>query len=158
MKRTSQFIVKAAVIGTIYALLTLILSPFSYGVMQVRFSEALCVLALYTPAAIPGLTIGCFFANFIGANGIIDAIVGSLATLIGSAGIYALRRYKYASLAANVLSNAVLVGLMLKKWFGVPFSAITCILWVGMGELLSCYALGIPLIKYLDKHSHDLGL
>jgi len=158
MKRTSQFIVKAAVIGTIYALLTLVLSPFSYGVMQVRFSEALCVLALYTPAAIPGLTIGCFFANFIGANGIIDALVGSLATLIGTGGMYALRKSKYASIMVNVLSNAVLVGLMLKKWFGVPFTPPLCMLWVGLGELISCYALGIPLVKYLDKHSHDLGL
>ena len=158
MKKTTQFIVKAAVIGTLYALLTLVLSPFSYGVMQVRFSEALTVLALYTPAAIPGLTVGCFFANFIGANGIVDALIGSLATLIGTGGMYLLRKRKYLAPAVNVLSNAVLVGLMLWKWFGVPFRPAACILWVGLGEALSCYVLGIPLIRLLDKRGKDIGL
>jgi len=158
MKRSSQFIVKAAVIGTLYCLLTLVLSPFSYGVMQIRFSEALCVLALYTPAAIPGLTLGCFFANFIGANGIIDAIVGSLGTLAGTAAIYVVRKKKYLAPMCNVILNAAAVGLMLWKWYAVPFSPLLCIAWVGLGEFVSCYVLGIPLIKLLDKRGHDIGL
>jgi len=158
MKRSSQFIVKAAVIGTLYCLLTLVLSPFSYGVMQIRFSEALCVLALYTPAAIPGLTLGCFFANFIGANGIIDAIVGSLGTLAGTAAIYVVRKNKYLAPMCNVILNAAAVGLMLWKWYAVPFSPLLFIAWVGLGEFVSCYVLGIPLIKLLDKRGHDIGL
>ena len=158
MKKTTQFIVKAAVIGTLYALLTLILSPFSYGVMQVRFSEALTVLALYTPAAIPGLTVGCFFANFLGSNGIVDAVIGSLATLLGTGAMFLLRRHKIPAPLANVLSNAVLVGWMLWKWSGVPFGMAACMFWVGLGELISCFVLGIPLIRLLDRRGKDLGL
>ena len=158
MKKTTQFLVKAAVIGTLYALLTLVLSPFSYGVMQVRFSEALTVLALYTPAAIPGLTVGCFLANFIGANGIVDALIGSLATLIGTGGMYLCRRQKLAAPMVNVLSNAVMIGWMLWKWFAVPFRLPICMLWVGLGEALSCYVLGVPLMRLLDKRGKEIGL
>lgn len=156
--KTSAFWVQAAVIGSLYAALTLLLSPISYGVMQVRLSEALIVLAMFTPAAIPGLTIGCFFANFLGPNGIMDAIIGSMATLLGAVGTYKLRKSFYLAPLPTVIANALIIGAMLYYVYGVPFSLPACILWVGLGELISCYCAGLPLAKLLQKRKGDLGL
>ncbi len=156
--KTSEFWVQAAVIGSLYAALTLLLSPISYGVMQVRVSEAMTVLAMFTPAAIPGLAAGCFFANFLGPNGIMDAVIGSMATLIGAIGTYRLRRRFYWAPMPNVAANALIVGLMLYYVYGVPFSPLYCIFWVGLGELVSCYGIGIPLARFLRKRRSDLGL
>ncbi len=149
---------QAAVIGSLYAALTLLLSPISYGVMQVRVSEALTVLAMFTPAAIPGLAVGCFFANFLGPNGMMDAVIGSLATLLGALGTYRLRRRFYWAPAPTVAANALIVGLMLYYVYGVPFSPLYCVFWVGLGELISCYGIGIPLARFLSRRGSDLGL
>ncbi len=111
---SSEYLVKAGAIGAAYTVLTLLLAPLSYGVMQIRVSEAMVVLALFEPAAVPGLTVGCFLSGMLGPNGIADALLGSLATLLGAWGTYALRRYRYIAPAANVLSNAVIIGLMLR--------------------------------------------
>lgn len=157
-KRSSTFWVQAAVIGSLYAALTLLLSPISYGVMQVRIAEALTVLAMFTPAAIPGLGIGCFFANFLGPNGIFDAIIGSTATVIGAFGTYKLRNHFYLAPLPTVLSNAVMIGPMLYYLYGVPFSVVYCIFWVGLGELIACYVAGLPLARFLQKRRTDLGL
>lgn len=156
--QTSKFWVQAAVIGSLYAALTLLLSPISYGVMQVRVSEALTVLAMFTPAAIPGLAVGCFFANFLGPNGIMDALIGSMATLLGAIGTYQLRHHFYWAPLPAVISNAVIVGLMLYYVYGVPFSPLYCIFWVGLGELISCYGMGLSLARFLQKRKGDLGL
>ncbi|MDD4285627.1 MAG: QueT transporter family protein [Eubacteriales bacterium] len=156
--QTSEFWVQAAVIGSLYAALTLLLSPISYGVMQVRISEALTVLAMFTPAAIPGLAAGCFFANFLGPNGVLDAVLGSLATLVGAVGTYRLRRRFCWAPMPPVIANALIVGLMLYYVYGVPFSPFYCVFWVGLGELVSCYGIGLPLARFLKKRRSDLGL
>ncbi len=156
--KTSEFWVQAAVIGSLYAALTLLLSPISYGVMQVRVSEALTVLAMLTPAAIPGLTVGCFFANFLGPNGLMDAVLGTMATLLGAVGTYKLRHRFYWAPMPPVVANAVIVGLMLHYVYGVPISPLYCVLWVGLGELISCYGIGLPLARFLQKRKGDLGL
>lgn len=156
--KKSEFWVQAAVIGSLYAALTLLLSPISYGVMQVRVSEALTVLAMFTPAAIPGLAVGCFFANFLGPNGMMDALIGSVATLLGAIGTYRLRRRFYWAPMPAVIANGVIIGLMLYYVYGVPFSPLYCILWVGLGELIACYGMGLPLARFLQKRKGDLGL
>lgn len=156
--RTSTFWVQAAVIGSLYAALTLLLSPISYGLMQVRLSEALTVLAMFTPAAIPGLTVGCFFANFLGPNGIFDAVLGSFATMLGAFGTYKLRHKFYLAPLPTVVSNAVIIGLMLHYVYGIPLSPIYCILWVGLGECIACYVAGLPLARFLQKRRLDIGL
>lgn len=157
-RSTSNFIVKAAVIAALYAVLTLMLSPISYGPVQLRLSEALTVLALFTPAAVPGLAVGCFFANLLGPNGFADAMIGSFATLLGAGGMYLFRRKKFLSPMINVIVNGVVIGLMLRYIYKAPMSAGMCMLWVGLGEFVSCYSLGIPLIKLLEKRSGDIGL
>lgn len=154
----SNFWVQAAVIGSLYAALTLALAPLSYGVMQVRVSEALTVLALFTGAAVPGLSGGCFLANLLGPGGLPDAVIGSLATLLGSYATYRMRRRPCLALGATVVSNALLVGAMLYYLYAVPLPLVSCVLWVGLGELLSVYGLGLPLASFLRRRKKDVGL
>ena len=154
----SKNLAKTAVIAALYAALTLLLSPISYGLMQVRVSEAMCVLALFTPAAVPGLTIGCLLANLIGPYGIQDVIFGTLATFIGVSGMYLLRRRPYLAPMCNVVSNGLIVGFELWYFFGLSASFWIAAAWVALGELISCYVLGVPLMKYLEKNHNKLGL
>lgn len=150
--QAARFIVNAAIIAALYAVLTLLLAPMSFGVIQVRVSEALCTLALFTPAAIPGLTVGCFVANILGTNGIIDAFLGSLATLIGVVGMYKLRKYPYLAPLCNVFSNGIIIGWMLWKFYGAEFSPLVCMVIVAAEELIPLYVLGVPLAKVIRKN------
>lgn len=151
-----KYIAVAAVIGALYAALTLVLSPISYNVMQVRLSEGLTVLALYTPAAVPGLFVGCFFANILGPGGITDAVFGSIATLVGCLGVRALRTKPWLALAAGVVSNAVIVGLELRYVFALEMNPLISMGWVALGEAISIYLPAIPLKKLLDKNAKTL--
>ena len=151
-----KYIAAASVIAALYAALTLALSPISYNVMQIRLSEGLTVLALYTPAAVPGLFVGCFFANILGPGGVTDAIFGSLATLLGALGVRALRRRPWIALAAAVVSNAVIVGLELRYVLSVEMAPLLCMGWVALGEAVSIYLPAIPMKKLLDKNANNL--
>ena len=147
---TSSFIANAAIIAAVYAALTLILAPISFGVFQIRLSEALCVFSLFTPSAVPGITIGCFLANLIGGGGVWDVVLGSLASLIGCFGMYKLRDRKYIAPLANVLSNGVIVGLMLHHIYGFS-SPLICVLLITAEELVPMYALGLSLAAFISK-------
>lgn len=148
------FLIQAAVIAALYAVLTLVLMPFSYGVMQIRVSEALTVLPYFTPAAIPGLFIGCLLSNMIGPYGVFDIVLGSAASLIAAICSYLLRKHPMLVPLPPVITNGVMIGLMLHYVYGVPFAPWACILWVGLGELISCYVVGLPLMKLLKKYDH----
>ncbi len=150
MNRKTRFIVEAAVIAAIYAVLTYALAPFAYGQIQVRVSEALTVLPLFTPAAIPGLFIGCLLANILGPNGIIDIIFGSLATLIAAFLSYKLKRKKFLVPLPPILINAVVIGYIISYLYGLPL--IMSMLWVGLGQTIACYGIGYPLLLLLDKN------
>ncbi len=147
----SKMMVQGAAIAAIYAVLTLLLMPISYGVMQVRVAEALCILPAFTPAAVPGLFVGCFIANVLGPNGIVDTILGSLATLMSACLTYRLRKNIAIALLPPVLINGIVIGAMLYYVYTVPLPLWSCMLWVGLGEGLACYGLGLPLYKYLGK-------
>lgn len=151
MKNT-KFLIQAAVIASVYATLTLALMPFSYGVMQIRISEALTLLPYFTPAAIPGLFIGCLVANMIGPYGLLDMIIGSGATLIAAVFSYLLRNKPFLVPLPPVIANAILIGGMLYYAYSVPVPLYACMLWVGLGELIACYGLGYPLLRYLQKY------
>ena len=147
-----QYITQAAVIGAAYAVLTLLLAPFSFGMLQVRLSEGLCALSLVTPAAVPGLTLGCFLANCLGPNGILDAVLGSLATLIGALGARLLRRRRaVVALLPNILANGVIIGLMLCRIYGVDVAPLAAIAWVAAGEAVSTLVPGLLILKYTEK-------
>lgn len=148
---TVKFIVNTGVIAALYAVLTLLLAPVSFGVVQVRISEALCVLGLFTPSAIPGLTIGCFIANLLGPNGIVDALLGALASLVGALGMYFLRKKMYLAPLVNVVSNGVIIGLMLHYYYGEAIAPIVCILLVAFEEAVALYLLGMPLAKVISS-------
>lgn len=154
MKKTGfpiNYWTKAAMIGAVYALLTVIFAPISYGMIQVRISEMLMILPFFTAAAIPGLFVGCIIANIIGGYGILDVVFGSLATLI-SAYLVSKISNKYLVPLPPVIINAVVVGLILHLVLGLPFY-LTAI-WVGLGQLIACYGLGLPLLFLLARHRH----
>lgn len=148
----TKFLIQSAVIAALYAALTLALSPLSYGVMQIRVSEALTVLPFFTPAAVPGLFVGCLLANVIGPYGLADIIGGSLTTLVAAVCSYKLRSRPNLVPMPPVIANALIIGSMLHYIFGVPVALWACILWVGLGELIACYGIGLPLLKYLSKY------
>ena len=154
---TTRYITQAALIAAAYAALTLLLAPISYSVMQVRISEALCVLARFTPAAVPGLCVGCLIANLLGPNGVWDVILGTLATVIGVVGIRLLKdKNFFIAMLPNIISNAVIIGLCCRFLWGEQLSVIICMLLVGAGEAIACYVPGFVFYKALTKLDTDL--
>lgn len=142
---------RAAMIGAVYALLTIIFAPISYGMIQVRIAEMLMVLPYFTPAAVPGLFVGCFIANIYGGYGILDIVFGSLATLL-SAYLVMRTGNRYLVPLPPVIINAVIVGLVLHLVLKLPY--YLTFLWVGLGQLIACYGLGLPLLFILEKRRH----
>ncbi len=155
MNRNTRFVIEAAMIAGIYTALTLALAPFSYGIMQVRVSEALTILPIFTPAAVPGLFVGCVLSNLLSPYGLLDLICGSAATLIAAVLSRKLRSKPRLVPLPPVLANGIIIGGMLYFAYGVPVPLPLCILWVSLGELLSCYCLGWPLMRWLN-HSRSL--
>lgn len=148
-------LVLSALIGAIYAALTLLGAGFAFGPVQFRFSEALCVMPFFIPGSAWGLAVGCAFANIFGGYGILDIVFGSLATLI--AGLMAARiRVRLLVPLPAVLLNAVIVGAVIAYsiagatagFFGAwAWNMVT----VGAGQIGACYGLGIPLLYALPK-------
>lgn len=151
-KSVTKLLAQAAIIAALYAALTVMIMPASYGIMQLRVSEALTILPIFTPAAIPGLFIGCIVANLVSPVGLIDVVIGSAATLIAAVLTYKLRDNKIVALLPPVLANAVLVGFELYKFYNVGFSLPACMFWVGLGEAAAVYVLGFPLSLFLEKY------
>lgn len=151
-KPAVKFITQAAVIAALYAALTIFIMPASYGVMQFRVSEALTVLPALTPAAVPGLFVGCMVANIVSPVGLIDVVIGGAATLIAAAASYLLRDHRLLVPLPPVIANAVLVGAELYYFYNVNFSLPACMFWVGLGEAGACYLIGYPLLLLLEKH------
>lgn len=145
-----RFLCEAAIIAAMYTALTLI-NPWSSGQIQVRVSEALTILPFFTPAAIPGLFVGCLFSNIfgIGGAGILDIIFGSLASLIAAYATYKMPNKVLAPLPP-VIVNAVIVAAVWKVADNAPF--IATMGFVALGELIACYALGYPLLLLLKRY------
>lgn len=148
---TTRFIAQAAALAALYAALTLLLEPISYGPVQFRVSEALCVMALFTPAAVPGLFVGCLIANVLGGNGLYDIVFGSLATLASAYLGYRLRGAKWLVPMPSVIINAIVIGPMLFYIYQLGDTALFCVATVGIGQFLACYVLGIPLMLFMEK-------
>jgi len=146
--RQFNYWTRAAMIGALYALLTIILAPISYGMIQIRVAEMLMVLPFFTPAAVPGLFVGCLIANIFGGLGILDIVFGSLATLI-SAYLVTRIKNKYLVPLPPVLINAVIIGIVLHLVLGFPL--YLTVAWVGFGQMIACYGLGLPLLLLLEK-------
>ncbi len=157
--------VQAAMIAAIYVVLTFIANAFGLAnyAVQVRFSEALTILPFFTPAAIPGLFIGCLLSNILTGCALPDIIFGSLATLLGACGTYALRKWKWCAPVCPIIANTVIVPLVLIYGYGLlieGMSVLQCYgyycLTVGAGEIISCGILGMILLFALQKYQHTL--
>ncbi|HHW32355.1 MAG TPA: QueT transporter family protein [Clostridiaceae bacterium] len=153
LTKSLRFIIEASVIAALYAALTILFAPISYGMLQVRISEALTVLPFFTPAAIPGLFIGCIISNIIGGNGIYDIIFGSLATLVAAILSYKIKK-PYLVPLPPIIVNAIVVGFILFYVLNMPLYAT--MVWVAIGETIACYGLGYPLIKQLEKYKDKI--
>ena len=150
------FICQAAVIAALYVVLTYVFSAFASGVIQVRVSEALTILPAFTPAAIPGLVIGCLLSNTLTGCVLLDIIFGSVATLIGALGSYALRRHTWLVPLPPIVSNMIIVPFVLRYAYGATDAFPFMIATVGAGEIISCYLLGMILYGALKKVNHTL--
>lgn len=136
-------ITQGAAIAALYVVLTLVFAPISFGPVQVRVAEALCILPMFTPAAVPGLFIGCLIANMIGGGIILDVIFGSLATLIGAVLGYMLRSNRWLVPVPAVIANALIVPFVLVYGYGVTDVALPVLmLQILLGEIAGCYVLG----------------
>lgn len=166
MHFTTRKMAVAAIVGAAYAALTMVLAPISYGPVQMRISEVLCILPFFVPCTTWGLFVGCAIANIISAAGIWDVVFGSLATLFACLCIQALgQRGRGASSWPRVLMaalmpvvwNAVIIGAML-MWTLTdavfPHFTFTFLVFAGevaLGELVVMFVLGIPLLKLLER-------
>ncbi len=155
-------LVRCGVVAAIYVVLCMALQPLSYGAVQVRVAEALCLLPVFGAEYIAGVVLGCFLANLLGST-IVDVIFGTLATLLACVVTYKLRnvRFKGLAVAASlppVLFNAVIIGIEIAVMFPDPTSSapiwLACItngISVGIGELISCTVLGVLLVKIIES-------
>ena len=145
----TMFIVRSAVIAALYAALTLALYPISFGAVQFRVSEALTLLPIVMPEAIPGLFVGCLVSNLIGSATPWDIIFGSLATLIAAILTYATRRNKILAAFWPVICNTVIVGLVLALTLDLP--VFLTMGEVGLGELAVVYTVGMAMLAALKR-------
>lgn len=144
----TKIMARISVIAVLYTVITIAFAPISYGVIQVRFSEALTVLPFLFPEAVLGLFLGCLLSNIFSVLGIFDIIFGSLATLLAA---YFTKKMRHPVLAPlpPVVVNAIIIGLLLHYTLGYPL--VASMLYVGIGQFLACYFLGLPLLYYLLK-------
>ena len=157
--KSVTYVVQAAVIAALYVVLTLLANALglsSYSI-QVRFSEALCILPFFTPAAIPGLFVGCLIGNILGGAVLPDIIFGSLATLIGAVCTWKLRGQKHWIAALPpVVANICIVPFVLRYAYGVMLPIPLMMLTVGIGEVISCEVFGCILAAVLGKYSQRI--
>ena len=139
------FMTQAAMIAAIYVVLTYVFAPFSFGEVQIRIAEALTILPVFTPAAIPGLFVGC----------IVGIIFGSIATLIGAFFTYQLRnKNRFLAPLPPIIANTVIVPFVLRYGYGVALPIPFMMLTVGVGEVVGCGVLGLVLYTALNRYKN----
>ena len=151
----ARFLVQSAVISAIYVVLTFLANALGLasGAIQIRFSEALCVLPIFTPAAIPGLFVGCILANALTGSIIIDMIFGSIATLLGAIFTRKLKDNHLLALLPPILSNILILPFVLRFAYGIPNSILYFMATIGIGEIISCGILGWLFIETLKRRN-----
>lgn len=157
-KKHIRLLCEAALIAAIYVILTYLCAAvgMSSGAIQLRLSEALCVLAIFTPAAVPGVALGCFMANLLTGCALWDIVFGSLASLVGMLGCRALKKHPYLAPVPYALANMIVIPFVVKLVYGAPEALPFLFLTVGIGEIVSVFGFGIPLYLVLKKHSNTI--
>lgn len=159
MKPNAKNLAFSGIIACLYAILTLMpgLSAVSFGPVQFRVAEVLTVLPVFSPWAIAGLTIGCALSNLASPMMALDLPLGTLATILASLCTYLLRKKPKLALAMPGIFNGLIIGSMITFFYSdvaaKPIILIGNMLSVAAGELVVCYALGYPLVKYLQKNN-----
>ena len=147
--KSVYFMTHAAAVAAIYIVLTMVFQPISFGPVQFPVSEALCILPFFTPAAVPGLFVGCLLSNLFCGAAALDVIFGSLATLIGAVGSYLLRHNRWAVCVPPIMANTIIIPWVLRYAYGsadlIPVAMVT----VGAGEILAIGVLGNALLAAL---------
>lgn len=170
MNRKVLYLAHAAVIAALYVVLTQLAASLGLASasIQVRFSEALTILPVFTPAAIPGLFAGCILANLLTGSVPLDVLLGSLATLLGALGTYYLShpprqsasgfdpkpRHRWLSPVPPIAANTLIVPFILAYVYHFEGSIPYFMLTVGVGEVISCGALGLLLLNVLERYRH----
>ncbi len=150
-RKAINFIVMSALIASLYVALTLAFAPISFKAVQFRIAEALTILPLFTPAAIPGLFIGCLIANLLGGAIMWDVIFGSLATLIGAWLGYRLRSNRWLVPIPAIIANTIIVPLVIKFGYGDTMPLLLLMVYIFIGEVGGCYVLGELLATALQR-------
>lgn len=165
MNKKTLFITQAAIIAAIYVVLTHIANAFGLAnyAIQVRFSEALTILPFFTPAAIPGLFVGCIISNITTGCLPLDTVFGSIATLLGAFGTYAIGKMlkhnqvsKFLSPLPPIVANTIIVPFVLAYVYQFEGSIPYFMLTVGAGEVISCGVLGLIVLFALDKRKDEI--
>jgi uncharacterized membrane protein len=159
-----RYLTQGAVIAAIYVVLCQIFAPISFRDVQVRIAEGLTILPFFTPAAVPGLFVGCLLGNLLAGPIPLDISFGSLATLIGAVGTWAIgkwickkhpdsRRIKYLLPVPPIVSNTIIIPLILYYGYGINIPIPIQMATVGLGEILSCGVIGMLFLFALEKVS-----
>ena len=153
MNRKTQFLTQGALVAALYVVLTYItnLAGMASGAVQVRVSEALCILPAFTASAVPGLFIGCLAANLLTGAALWDVVFGSIATLLGALGTRYFGKNKFLAPLFPIVSNTVIVPFVLKLTYGVEQGYIFLAGSIFIGEVISCGVLGAILYGALEK-------
>ena len=153
MKNNTLKLVTGGLIAALYVVLTVLAAQFNLasGAIQVRFSEALTIMPVFTAAAVPGLAVGCVLANLLTGCAAWDVVFGSLATLIGAVGTRLLKDKPLLAWIPPVLSNMAIIPIILIKVYAVPDAWWFLVLTIGAGEIISCGLLGLLLWRSLKN-------
>lgn len=153
---TTKRLVRTAVIAALYAVLTLFLAPISYGSIQFRISEIMVLLAFFDQFYIGGLTLGCFVANILGPNGMVDAVFGTIATFISVYAISITGKYIKSDTKALIVAslwpvifNGLIIGWELNYLYQLPL--VLSILQVACGEFVVVAIVGVPVMKLIKS-------
>jgi uncharacterized membrane protein len=154
MNKKTLYVTQAAIIAAIYVVLVFVFQYSSFGPIQFRIAEALTVLPYFTPAAIPGVTIGCLLSNLLFRADILDIVFGTAATLIAAYLSYQLRENKFLVPVPPILVNAIIIPWVLKHAYFEADPIPLMMLTVGVGQLVSAGILGMILLFSLEKVRH----
>ena len=158
-KKSTAYLTQAAIIAALYAVLTFFLQPLSFSGSQLRISEALTILPVITPAAVPALAVGCFISNLASPFGVLDLVLGTSATLVAAVlsrltAHVRIKNLPVLSAAFPVVLNSISAGLVIAIMNGGGFTLAVfaaSALSVAAGESIVCFLLGLPLCRMLEK-------
>jgi len=142
---------RAAIIAALYAALTLLLAPMSFGLIQIRISEAMTLLPIVLPEAVPALAVGCLIANLLGGCTALDIIFGTLATLLAAVCTRILRSRLLPAMLMPVVFNGVIVGAIVHAAYTPSVPLVLCMLSVAAGEAVSCLLIGPVLLRAVKR-------